>query len=103
MASNNKSKLAVGLDLGSTATRVVICALQDDSLRFLGYGEAPVQAWNRWRLAEQSALDGEHPFCLARSRAAGAGVARIGGDRDRRLRERSEQPRIVRVRPAARD
>ena len=52
----NKARLAVGLDLGSTATRVVICALEEDSARFLGYGEAQVQAWNRARLADQEAL-----------------------------------------------
>ncbi|MDQ2776160.1 MAG: cell division protein FtsA [Acidobacteriota bacterium] len=61
---NNKTKLAVGLDLGSTATRVVICALQEDSLKFLGYGEAPVQAWNRSRLAEQNALTESIRFAL---------------------------------------
>jgi cell division protein FtsA len=54
--SNKKTNLAVGLDLGSTMTRVVICALEQDSIRFLGHGEAPVQAWNRWRLAEPDAL-----------------------------------------------
>lgn len=60
----NKTKLAVGLDLGSTSTRVVICALQDDSLRFLGYGEAPVNAWNRSRLADQEALTQSIRFAL---------------------------------------
>jgi cell division protein FtsA len=53
---NKNTKIAVGLDLGSTATRAVICALEEGSLRFLGYGEAPTQAWNRWRLNEPAAL-----------------------------------------------
>ncbi len=53
---NKNTKIAVGLDLGSTATRAVICALEEDSLRFLGHGEAPTHAWNRWRLNEPSAL-----------------------------------------------
>ncbi len=57
---SGKTKLAVGLDLGSSSSRVVICALEDFTTRFLGYGEAPVQAWNkgaagrsrrRWRKA----------------------------------------------------
>jgi cell division protein FtsA len=52
----SKTKLAVGLDLGSSSTRVVICTLEEDSLKFLGYGTAPVQAWNRGRLADQEAL-----------------------------------------------
>ena len=60
----NKIKLAVGLDLGSSSTRVVICALEEDSLRFLGYGEAPVQAWNRSRLADQEALAQSIRFAL---------------------------------------
>lgn len=60
----NKTKLAVGLDLGSTSTRVAICALEDDSLRFLGYGEAPVNAWNRSRLADQEALTQSIRFAL---------------------------------------
>ncbi len=52
----SKTKLAVGLDLGSTSTRVVICALEDDSLKFLGHGVAPVHAWSRSRLADQQGL-----------------------------------------------
>jgi cell division protein FtsA len=62
--ASSKVRLAVGLDLGSSMTRVVICALEDDSLRFLGHGEAPVQAWNRWRLAEQEALTESIRFAL---------------------------------------
>lgn len=60
----NKTKLAAGLDLGSSATRVVICALEEDSLRFLGYGEAPVQGWNRARLVDQEALAESIRFAL---------------------------------------
>lgn len=53
---SSKTRLAAGLDLGSTRTRVVICALEGDSLRFLGHGDAPVSAWNRARLSDQQAL-----------------------------------------------
>ena len=53
---SGKTKLAVGLDLGSSSTRVVICALEDFTTRFLGYGEAPVQAWTKARLGDQEAL-----------------------------------------------
>lgn len=60
----SKTKLAVGLDLGSTSTRVVICALEEDSLKFLGYGVAPVRAWNRSRLADQEALAHSIRFAL---------------------------------------
>jgi len=60
----NKPKLAVGLDLGSSSTRIVICALENESLRFLGYGEAPVNAWNRGRLSDQEALSQSIRFAL---------------------------------------
>lgn len=60
----SKTKLAVGLDLGSTATRIVICAVEEDTLKFLGYGAAPVEAWNRARLADQEALAESIRFAL---------------------------------------
>lgn len=59
-----KAKLAVGLDLGSTSTRVVICALEADTVKFLGHGEAPVEAWNRSRLADQAVLAHSIRFAL---------------------------------------
>ena len=67
----SKAKLAVGLDLGSSSTRVVICALENESLRFLGHGEAPSHAWNRGRLSDQGALTQSIRFALheAESRA----------------------------------
>jgi cell division protein FtsA len=64
MCVTNKTKLAVGLDLGSTSTRVLICAVEEDGIKFLGHGEAPVQAWNRSRLADQEALAGSIRFAL---------------------------------------
>lgn len=81
---SSKARLAVGLDLGSTATRVVICALEDGSLRFLGHGEAPAQAWSRSRLADQDALTHSIRFALheAERRAQAspeAAVIGVGG------------------------
>jgi cell division protein FtsA len=52
------------LDLGSNGTRVVICALEEQGVRFLGHGEAPVQAWNRGRLSDQEALSQSIQFAL---------------------------------------
>ena len=80
----SKAKLAVGLDLGAASTRVVICALEGDAVRFLGYGEAPVEAWNRSRLADQGALTQSIRFALheaeARAQASPeAAVIGIGG------------------------
>ncbi len=60
----SKAKLAVGLDLGSTSTRVVICALDEQSVKFLGYGEAPVHAWSKGRLNDQEALSQSIQFAL---------------------------------------
>lgn len=82
--SNDKIRLAVGLDLGSTATRAVICRLENESIRFLGHGEAPAQAWNRARLAEPGALTESIRFALheAELRAqvsAESAVIGIGG------------------------
>jgi cell division protein FtsA len=42
----------------------VICLLEEDSLRFLGHGEAPSQAWNRARLSDQEALTQSVRFAL---------------------------------------
>ncbi len=54
---SSKKKLAAGLDLGSTSTRIVICSLDEQTVRFLGYGEAPVQqAWNKGRITDSDAL-----------------------------------------------
>ncbi len=53
---SGNTKLAVGLDLGSSGTRVVICALEDFTTRFLGYGEAPVHAWSKGRLGDLEGL-----------------------------------------------
>ena len=61
---SSKHKLAVSLDLGSTSTRVVICIVEDQGLRFLGYGEAPAQAWNKSRLTDQDALVQSIRFAL---------------------------------------
>jgi cell division protein FtsA len=63
VASKTK-QLAVGLDLGATATRVVICALEEQGVKFLGHGEAPVQAWSKGRLTDQEALSHSIQFAL---------------------------------------
>ena len=61
---SSKARLAVGLDLGSTSTRMLICAVEDDSIRFLGYGEAPCTGWNRGRLSDQAALTESIRFAM---------------------------------------
>ena len=46
----------VGLDAGSRSTRMVICALEDGRLRFLGGGTAPSHGWLKGRIADQMAV-----------------------------------------------
>src|SRR5690349_20184749 len=46
----------VGLDAGSRKTRMVICALEDGRLRFLGSGAAPSHGWLKSRIADQTAV-----------------------------------------------
>ena len=66
---SSKAKLAVGLDLGSTSTRAVICALEEDTIKYLGHGEAPVHAWNKGRLIDQSALTHSIAFAMNEAEA----------------------------------
>src|SRR5271165_7150112 len=47
---------AVGLDAGSAWTRCVICRLEDNCMRFLGYGSAPSQGWAKGLIADQTAV-----------------------------------------------
>ena len=52
----DKPVLAAGLDAGSIFTRCVICRLEDDQIRLVGYAEEPSQGWNRSRLADNNAV-----------------------------------------------
>jgi cell division protein FtsA len=47
---------AVGLDAGSAWTRCVICRLEDNNMRFLGYGSAQSQGWSKGLIADQTAV-----------------------------------------------
>jgi cell division protein FtsA len=47
---------AVGLDLGSSRTRCVACLVEDERLRFLGYGECESRGWVKSRIADQNAV-----------------------------------------------
>lgn len=51
-----KQQLAVGLDVGSSRTRCVICALQGDRLRCLSYGLAVSSGWTKGRITDQDAV-----------------------------------------------
>ena len=47
---------AVGLDVGSRWTRVVVCVLERNRLRFIGAGSAPSDGWVKSRIANQMAV-----------------------------------------------
>lgn len=66
---SSKSKLAVGLDLGSTSTRAIICALEEETITYLGHGEAPVHAWSKSRLNDQTALAQSIAFAMNEAEA----------------------------------
>jgi cell division protein FtsA len=61
---SSKKKLAAGLDLGSSSTRFVICSIEEQSVHYLGHGEAPVQAWNKGRINDADALVNSIRFAL---------------------------------------
>ncbi len=80
----NKTRLAVGLDFGSSCTRVVFCALDGDRIRYLGHGRAPVNSWSKGRLTDQSQLTESLRSALAEAEARShvspeAGVIGVGG------------------------
>jgi cell division protein FtsA len=51
-----KAQLAVGLDAGTSRTRCIICALEGDSIRYLGHGLAPSAGWAKGRVTDQEAV-----------------------------------------------
>ena len=51
-----KSQLAAGLDVGSTQTRLVVCALENENLRYLAHACVAARGWQRGLIADQSAV-----------------------------------------------
>jgi cell division protein FtsA len=51
-----KPVYAVGLDAGSRNTRMVICALEDRRIRFLGCSTVESQGWIKGRIVDQMAV-----------------------------------------------
>lgn len=51
-----KTQLAVGLDVGSSRTRCIICALDDDRLRCLSYGLSASSGWTKGRIIDEEAV-----------------------------------------------
>lgn len=79
----SKAVYAVGLDAGSSLTRIVICLLERGRLRFAGYGEAPSKGWTKGCVSDHTALTESLLAAIrdAESRAqipAGLGSAVLG-------------------------
>ena len=88
-----KPMYAVGLDAGSTKTRMVVCALED-RLRLLGCAVVESQGWSKGSIADQRAV-GESILAAL----AGSGIERgrfggVGGGGDGR-------PQLARREPGA--
>ncbi len=65
---------AVGLDAGGRATRLVICALEEGRIRFLGCAAAESQGWVRGKIADQKAVTASIATALREAEAV-AGVS----------------------------
>src|ERR1700743_582647 len=50
-----KPILATGIDAGSSYTRVIIGLVEEEKLRFLGWGCAPAGGWGKSRIVDQQA------------------------------------------------
>jgi cell division protein FtsA len=80
-----KGIYGVGLDAGSRTTRMVICALENGRLRFLGGGTAPSHGWLKARIADQTAVADSVRAALREAEAAAgvsaeAAVVGVGGN-----------------------
>ena len=47
---------ATGVDAGSSYTRCIIALLENERIRFLGYGSVPSQGWAKGRITDQQAV-----------------------------------------------
>ena len=50
------ARYAVGLDVGSSRTRCVVCVLEDDMMRYLGHAENPSAGWSKGRISDATAV-----------------------------------------------
>jgi cell division protein FtsA len=67
----SKTQLAVGLDAGSSRTRCVVCALEDDRLRYLSHGLAISAGWHKGRVTDQEAVTGSIQAAVADAERGG--------------------------------
>jgi len=51
-----KPIIAAGLDVGSSQTRLVVCALEKNRMRLIGCGVVPSQGWVKGKIFDQAAV-----------------------------------------------
>jgi cell division protein FtsA len=70
----SKPMYAVGLDAGGRLTRMVICVLEEERLRFLGWATVESQGWVRGKIADQKAVT-DSILAVLRKAEALAGIS----------------------------
>src|SRR5215469_1780668 len=75
---STKPIYAAGLDAGSNRTRCVIATLENERLRFLGYGDIPSQGWSKGRIADAQAVTAcAHEAVVAAETMAGTAIETV--------------------------
>jgi cell division protein FtsA len=75
---STKQIFATGVDAGSSFTRCIIAKLENERLRFLGYGSVPSQGWAKGRISDPQAVsDCVHDAVVAAETMAQAAVETV--------------------------
>ncbi len=79
-----KTIIAAGLDIGSTQTRLLVCALEKGRMRLIGCGVVPSQGWVKGRIFDQRAVTESILVALSEAEASagmsvGSVVVGMGG------------------------
>jgi len=75
---STKTIYAAGLDAGSSRTRCVIATLENERMRFLGYGDIPSQGWSKGRIADAQAVTTcVHDAVVAAETMAGTAIETV--------------------------
>ena len=65
---------AAGLDAGSRSTRLVICVLENNRIRYVGASEVESQGWSKGRIVDQQAVSESITTVLREANCAAAGA-----------------------------
>src|SRR5580704_8266398 len=69
-----KTIIAAGLDVGSTETRLLVCAIEKGRMRLIGCGAVPSQGWVKGKIFDQRAVTESILVALSEAEAS-AGVS----------------------------